>query len=169
MLDRVADYLKKVVSPISGILGNITMVAIVLVVLLVVTDVCLRRFFNAPFQGTHELSNLAFSMIVFLPLAWCALKDGHVELSLLVKRFPKTMQLSIRVVMMFITVVILGLMSWQILVQGTKLQAANRETALLEIPMHPFLYLASFGSIMLTLAFLIRFIRSLSNLMKERQ
>lgn len=169
MLGKVADYLKKVVSPISGILGNITMVAIVLVVLLVVTDVCLRRFFNAPFQGTHELSNLAFSMIVFLPLAWCALKDSHVQLNLVVKRFPKTMQLSIRVVMMFITVVILGLMSWQILVQGTKLQAANRETALLEIPMHPFLYLASFGSIMLTLAFLIKFTRSLSNVIKERQ
>jgi len=169
MLDRVGNNLKKVVSPISRVLGDISMVVIVLVTLLVVVDVCLRRFFDSPIQGSHDLSSLAFSIIVFLPLAWCAINDGHVELDLLVKRFPKTAQLSTEVIMMFITVVILGLMSWQLLVQGTKLQAANAETAILGIPMHPFVYLATLGGLMLALAFFVRFLYSLSNIIKKRR
>jgi TRAP-type C4-dicarboxylate transport system permease small subunit len=169
MLGRIDEYLKKVVSPISRVLGDISMVVIVLVTLLVVTDVCLRRLFDAPIMGSHDLSSLAFSIIVFLPLAWCAINDGHVELNLVVKRLPKTAQLSIEVIIMFITTVILGLMSWQILVQGTKLQVANQETALLEIPVYPFIYLAALGSAVLTLAFLIRFIHSLSIIIEKRR
>ena len=169
MLGRIENYLNKVVSPISRALGNISMVVIVLVTLLVVVDVCLRRFVNSPIQGSKELSSLAFSIIVFLPLAWCAINNSHVELDLVVKRLPKTTQLSIEVIMMFLTTGIVGLMSWQLLIQGTKLQAANAETALLEIPMYPFLYLATLGSLMLTLAFFIRFIHSLSNIIEERR
>jgi TRAP-type C4-dicarboxylate transport system permease small subunit len=169
MLDRVANHLKKVVSPISRVLGDISMVVIVLVTLFVVVDVCLRRFINSPIQGSHDLSSLAFSIIVFLPLAWCAINDGHVELDLLVKRLPKPARLSIEVMMMFITMVILGLMSWQLLIQGTKLQAANAESAILEIPMYPFVYLATLGSLMLALAFFIRFLYSLSNIIEERR
>lgn len=169
MLDRVANHLKKVVSPISRVLGDISMVVIVLVTLLVVVDVCLRRFFNSPIQGSHDLSSLAFSIIVFLPLAWCAINDGHVELNLVVKRLPKTAQLSIEVIMMFITTGILGLMSWQLLIQGIRLRDMNAETAILGIPMYPFLYLATLGGLMLALAFFIRFLYSLSNTIEERR
>jgi len=169
MLDRVAKHLKKVVSPVSRVLGDISMVVLVFVTVLVVVDVCLRRFFNSPIQGSHDLSSLGFSMIVFLPLAWCAINDGHVELNVVVKRLPKITQLSIEVIMMFITTVILGLMSWQLLMQGTKLQAANVETAILGIPIHPFLYAATLGSLMLTLAFFIKFLYSLSNIIGKRR
>ncbi len=162
MLNRVASYLNKVVSPVSRWLAAFSIVIMVLVVLLVVVDVCLRRIFNAPIEGSHDLQMLAFSIIVFLPLAWCAIQDGHVELDLLSRKLSKTAQLYLEVVMIFITTVILALMSWQFLVQGTKLQASNAETAILDIPMHPFLYLATIGCIFLVLAFLIRFLRVLS-------
>jgi TRAP-type C4-dicarboxylate transport system permease small subunit len=169
MLGRVANNLKKLVFPISQILGDFSLVVMVFVTLLVVVDVCARRLFNSPLGGTHELSGFAFSIIVFLPLAWCAINDGHVELSIVVDRLPKIAKLSIEVIMMFITTVILGLMTSQILVHGTTLQAGKAETAILGIPYYPFLYLASFGGIILTLAFLIRFIRSLSNIIEERR
>jgi TRAP-type C4-dicarboxylate transport system permease small subunit len=163
MLNRIANYLNTVVTPVSRGIGVISMVVIVLVVLLVVVDVCLRRLFNAPIQGSHDLQSLGFSIIVFLPLAWCAIQGGHVELDLISRRLPKTAKLYLEVVMIFITTAILALMSWQLLVQGTKLQASNAETAILEIPMYPFIYLATFGSIMLALVFFIRFLRVLSN------
>lgn len=169
MLGRVANNLKKLVFPISRVLGDIGVAVMVFVTLLVVVDVCARRIFNSPIGGTHELSGFAFSIIVFLPLAWCAMNDSHVELNIVVNRLPKTARLIIEVIMMFITTAILGLMSSQILVHGTSLQAAKAETAILGIPFYPFLYLASFGGIMLTLAFLIRFIQSLSNIIEERR
>jgi len=163
MLNRVADYLNKIVSPVSLGLAIISMVVIVLVVLLVVVDVSLRRIFNSPIEGSHDLQMLAFSIIVFLPLAWCAIHRGHVELDLITRRLSNTARRYLEAIMMFITTAILALMSWQLLVQGTKLQASNAETAILEIPMHPFIYLATVGSIILVLAFFIRFLQVISN------
>jgi len=160
----LTDWLKKVVSPVNKILSDISAVVIVLITLLVVADVSLRRLFNSPIHGTHDLTILGFSMILFLPLAWCALKDGHVELDVIVKKFPKTAQSAIEVLMLLFTVIILVLMSWQIFMQGTKLQASNAQTAILEIPMYPFLYLASFGSLLLTITYLIKFIHLISNI-----
>ena len=169
MLDMVANHLKKVVSPASRVLGDISMVVIVLVTLLVVVDVCLRRFFNSPIQGSHDLSSLGFSMIVFLPLAWCAINDGHVELNLIAKRLPKITQLSIEVIMMLISTGIMGLVSWQLLIQGIRLRDMNAETAILGIPMYPFLYLATLGILILALAFFIKFLYSLSTILQERK
>ena len=168
MLERVANSLKKVVSPISRVLANISMVVIVLAILVVFADVVLRRLFNSPITGSRDFTILAFSIIVFLPLAWHAFNNGHIELDFLVKKFPKTAQSILEVIMMFIATVILGLMSWRLLVQGTILQSLGAGSTTLRIPLYPFAYLATLGSIMLTLAFLIRFLRSLSNFREER-
>ena len=161
MIGRVADYVKVVVSPISRALVNISMVVLFLTIMLVVADVSLRRLFNAPIEGTNDLASLAFSIIVFFPLALCALNNGHVELDLITKRLPKTAQRILEVIMVFLTTVILGVVSWRLPVQGAILQAANRSTTILEIPLYPFVYLATIGSIILTLAFFIRFLKAI--------
>ena len=168
MLGRVADYVTKVVSPISRVLGGISMAVIVLVTLLVVTDVCLRRLFDAPIQASHDFTSLAFSIIVFLPLAWCALNNRHIELDLITKTLPKMAQRSLEVIMVFLTTAILGVLSWQLLVLGTKLQAVGAITAMADIPKFPFVYLATLGSSMLTLAFFARFLKAINNLRGER-
>ncbi len=169
MLDRVEDSLKRLVSIISARLVDISSVITVLLVLLVVADVLLRRLFNAPIRASTELSTLGFSIIVFLPLAWAAMKGVHVELDFLVNKFPKKARLGIEVVIMVLTTIMLGLMSWRIFVQGTRLQAANQVTVLLRIPLYIFAYLAAFGSIMLTLAFFIKFVRSIRDMAAKEQ
>ena len=167
MFQRVAEYLRKIVSPISRVLGDISMAVIVVLMLLVVVDVCLRRFFNSPIRGSHDLSGLGFSIVVFLPMAWCALKEGHVDLNILVSRFPKSARLGIEVIILFITTGTLGVTSWQLLMQGIRLQNMNAETPILGIPFSPFLYLATLGTLMMTLVFLIKFFHSLSTLLEK--
>ena len=159
MLDRVVKALTKPVFPISRVLANTAIVIMILTIPLVVTDVFLRRAFNAPMHGTNDLIRLAFSIIVFLPLAWCTMIDSHIEMDFITKRLPKTVQRTLDVIMISITTVVVGLLAWQLGVQGTVLQAAGAETVILQIPMYPFLYLATFGAIILTIAFIITFLR----------
>jgi TRAP-type C4-dicarboxylate transport system permease small subunit len=169
MLRKLESCLKKVVSPISDRLRDISMVMVVLIVLLVVADVCARRIFNSPIRGTNELTSLAFSLMTFLPLAWCAFMGSHVEIDIAVKKLPKTPRLVIEAVIMFITTGMLGMMSWRLFVYGTILQAANVKSSLLSIILYPFLYIAAFGSLMVALAFFIRFIGTLNTLVEGRQ
>ena len=114
MLDRVAEILTKVISPISRVLADIGVVMVVLVILVVVSDVTLRRFFSAPISGSRDLTILGFSIIVFLPMALCTMTDSQIQVDFLVSKFPKSVRRGLEVVMIFITTIILGLMSWEI-------------------------------------------------------
>ena len=167
MLEKAAEYMRKVVFPVSRILGDVSMIPIVFMTLLIVVDVLSRRFFNAPIKGSRDMTELAFSISVFLSLAWCAVKGGHVDLDVLVMRFPKGLRLRVEVVILLLTTAMLGVLSWQLIVYGVRLQNMNQETAVLSIPVYPFLYLAALGSIFLTLVYLINFISSLGNAVRR--
>lgn len=169
MIAGVARHINRLVSPVSKVLSYVSAVVMALTVLLVVVNVCMRRFANSPILGVHDISALAFSIIVFLPMAWCALKDGHVSFNIVVDRFPRTTRLAVEAIMLLITTGILGLVSWQLVMQGIRLGSMNAETALLEIPLSPFLYLAALGMTMMTMAFLIKFLQLLSAIGKPRK
>jgi TRAP-type C4-dicarboxylate transport system permease small subunit len=163
MLERAADNLRKFVFPVSRILGDVSMIPVVFMTLLIVVDVLSRRFLNAPIKGSRDMTELAFSISVFLPMAWCAIKGGHVDLDVLVVKFPKRLRLSVEIIILLLTTAMLGVLSWQLAAYGVRLQNMNQETAVLGIPVYPFLYLAALGSLFLTLVYLINLISSLGN------
>jgi TRAP-type transport system small permease protein len=167
MLEKVAEYIRKVVLPVSRILGDVSMIPVVFMTLLIVVDVLSRRFLNAPIKGSKDMTELAFSISVFLPLAWCAVKGGHVDLDVLVMRFPRKLRLNIEVAVLLLTTLMLGVLSWQLAAYGVRLQNMNQETAVLGIPVFPFLYLAAVGSIFLTLVYLTNLLSSLGNALRR--
>ena len=169
MLRKIENGLKKVVFPTSERLRDISMVMIVFVVLIVVADVCARRLFNSPIRGTNELCALAFSIMTFFPLAWCAFKGAHVEIDILTRKFPKNMQSVVEMIIMFLTTVMLGILSWRLIVYAIFMQGYNVKSSLMGIIIYPFLYAGAFGYIMVTLAFFIRFLSTLRTFREGRQ
>ena len=167
MINKVAEYSKKLITPISQFWVVISMVAMVLVVLFIVADVFMRAVFNSPIRGTSDLVILAFSMIAFFPMALAALEGHHVALDVLVTRFPRAPRYTLELIMNLITTGILGVVTWRLLLHGMRLQSMNSETVLLGIPFSPFLYLATFAFALMTLAFLIKAIESLSKVWGE--
>lgn len=168
MVGRVADYIKKVVSPTSKVFLYISIVVIILMTLLVVSDVFMRRVFTAPIHGSHDLLGLGFSMIVFLPMAWAALRDRHIELDLITAKLPKIAQAILEVIMIFLGVIIMVLVTWRLGVLASQLYAQNATTAIYEISLYPFIYIATIGMGLLTLAFLIRLLNGINKLRGER-
>ena len=167
MVNRVAKYLKVAISPLSSFITDIGAVAMVLVMLLVVADVCMRRFFNSPIRGSGDLVILGFSMIAFFPMASAALKGEHVILNILTEKMPRVPRSVLELIMMLATTGILGIASWRLCLQGMRLQDMNSQTALLGVPYPPFLYLATFAFALMALVFFVKAIESLSKLLGE--
>lgn len=168
MLHKVTGYIEKVVSPICRVLNEFTLVVLVLAMLLVVVNVIMRRLLHAAIGGSHDLTTLAFSMMVFLPLGWTALKDGHVDLNLLVNRFPRGLRRITEMIMMLLSSAALAVLTWRLYEQGVRLQDMDAVTPVLLIPMYPFTYLAVLGGGMVTLAFFIKFLYSIINIMEKK-
>lgn len=167
MLIRVAENLKRVVTPVSRVLNDVSIVVLAGVMFLVVADVLMRRLFNSPIFGSHDVRAVGFALVVFLPMGWCTLMDRHVELTVVVHRLPKKLRQYIAACVDFLTTAILSVTSWQLMKHGIRLQTMNGETPVVGIPYYPFVYLATLGMAMMTLVFFIKFLLALSNLMEQ--
>ena len=64
-LSSVGDMLEKTVYPIGRFLHRFAQVILALMVLLTVTDVCLRYIFNNPITGSYELTEFMMAVLVF--------------------------------------------------------------------------------------------------------
>jgi TRAP-type transport system small permease protein len=162
MIETVADVLKRVVYPISRIVGAIGMAMIVVITFITIADVIMRRILNSPIRGSHELTELFFAVVTFLTLAYCAIKDGHIEVDMLFKKFPKTLQATIGLIILIATTGTLGVVSWQMVKYAMNLQNMRQTTVSLGIAVYPFAYIAALGAILISLVYFVHLIRSLT-------
>lgn len=166
MLEKITHGLQKVVYPASNAVSIIGMISLILMVLLTIAEIFARRFFNSPITGALSLSSLGLVVFVFLTLAYCAAKGGHVELGILTTIFPKRVQAGIAIVMYILTSGILGVAGWQLWLQAIKVQNAGQTYGNLEIVIFPFFYIASLGTFLIALVYFIFFLNSLSEVRK---
>lgn len=168
MVNRVAKYMKKVLSPPSNVLTGIGSIALVFIMLIVSADVFMRSAFNSPIRGSGDLVILAFSMIAFFGMASAALEGEHVMLNAIVEKLPRVLRHTIQAAMMFITTMALGFTTWRLCMQGLRLQSMDAVTAILRIPTPPFLYLATLAFALMTLVFLMKTFESITRIRGER-
>ena len=167
MLGRVARHFQQGIFSASYVSSIIAMVLLVLLVLLTVADVILRHFFDAPIGGAFEISRLILGIVIFFALAYCAVKGGHIVVDVVVSRFPRRAQSSIGLMIHLFSVVIMGLISWQLFLHTIKLKGVGEVTAIWEIPVYPFVFLAALGSTLLTIVFLIQLIHTVPEVRRQ--
>ena len=166
MLERVAKFLKGGVFPVSRVLSGIGVGVLVALVLLIIAEIFARRVLNSPIMGTIDLTEVALLLLVFLTLAHCAALGGHVEMDILVSRFPKRVQAGISTIMHILATGIVGVMSWQLSVQAMIFYNTGQTSGTIQMKTYPFVYVAALGSILLTLVYLTRFLYSLDEVRK---
>ena len=166
MLERAANSIKGVVIPVSRWASYLGAVVLIIMVCITVAEVVARRAFNSPIGGALEITSLGLVLFVFLTLAYCAARGGHVVLDILVVKFPKRLQSTVNLVILLLTTGILGVASWQLWVQAARVQHAGQTAGVLEVPIYPFVYVAAIGGILLTLVYFIYLLYAIEEVRK---
>ncbi len=161
MLGRVARYLQKSIFATSRISAIIGMAILVLLMLFITADVVMRRFFNAPVAGSYEITQLSLGVIVFTTLAYCAVRGAHISVDVLVSRFPLRMHPGTAIIIHLCTLAITGLISWRLFQHALKVKNMGEVSAIWGISIYPFVFLGGLCCAMLTLVFLVQFIKSI--------
>ena len=167
MLNRVIYYLQKSIFSSSRTLGIIGAGLLPVLVLLTTVDVVSRRLLNSPIPGAFELTGFILGITVFFTLAYCAAEGGHVEVDILMSRFPQKIQKSIASVMYLFSTVLLGLLSWQLFLLAIRVKDMNETSAILAIWLFPFIFIAAIGATLLTLVFLVMSLNNLSGVLNK--
>lgn len=160
MLRRIVSYFERGIFTPSRIGATVAAVLIPVLMVITVTDLILRRFLNSPLPGTVEMSGLILSIIAFASFAACAVARGNIDIDNLVSRLPTRAQHSIMTIVLFLSAVFIGLISWQLVLRAMRLIASHESTSVLGIWLYPFYLIAALGSALLCLVFFVQFLQS---------
>jgi TRAP-type C4-dicarboxylate transport system permease small subunit len=113
-----------------------------LMMMLTVVNIIGRNFFGSPLSGTTEICSFMLLLIIALGIGAAAFERRHIKVDLIMDRLPKKVQLNIDIVMLILTFIYLGLMTWAAARQGL---LPTRYTAAIGIPDTPFKWIFAIG------------------------
>ena len=162
MIDRAANFVKKVIEPTTNAAAAVGAVVLGVMVLMLIVSVIMRKAFNAPMKGVFEMTEFGMVMITFLCMSAQYFKPDAMVMETFVEMFPKTMQAIINAFIFLLDAAILGILSWQLFAYGLRVQKMGQVSKILEIPLPPFPYLGAACMLLLTLVFTMKFLFSLN-------
>ena len=112
-------------------------VALIVLMVVSVSNAIGRYFFNSPIRGTLEINSYMLVLIVALGLGGAAIEYKHIKVDLLMDRLSKRAQFYIDVVILSLTVIMLALATW--FVVEVAITVGTRYTIVLHIPDKPFI------------------------------
>jgi TRAP-type C4-dicarboxylate transport system permease small subunit len=102
--------------------------------LLTVADVSLRAFFNKPINGTYELIELGLACAVFVALPAVFLRDEHLVVDVVDSLAPRAVVRWLDLFGALCSLLVLGVMFWQMVPLARDMQEFGDVTADLSIP-----------------------------------
>lgn len=104
-LDKIMVFLEK-------LLIGIACITLLVLALLTTSDALARYFFNSPIPGTGEIIEDYFMIaLIFLPLSYSFMQEGHVHVSMIERFFPKKVKYFIGKVNLLLSFVLFALIT----------------------------------------------------------
>ena len=135
--------------------------------MLTVTDVFLRYFFDSPVTASMELTEWLMVFVAFLGLAWCAIKGRHIKVEIIVGRLPHRAQEVINSINAFIIMGLCAFLGWRAFAESFVSRQMHFASEVTGIPHWPFYILTTFGFALLFLAMTTILVHSIYNVVKK--
>lgn len=105
LVETLLTYLVVAAAVVGGL-------AIVLMMLITVSDVTMRFGFNSPIIGVLEFNSLLVVLAVFGPLGYVQSVGGHIRVDMVASKLPKKVLLGAEVVGFSIVLVLYAMFAW---------------------------------------------------------
>ena len=171
-MDSLTKWVERVTSPPSKMLHWIAMVVFLLLMFMTVGDVVGRYMVGiipgfGPIPGSFELTEFMLAVAVLTAIGHTQVKREHISIDLVIDMFPPRVQAIIDSVTNFLTLAVFVLVTWQTTKYAQLLYTSNDVSAVLRLPVYPFLIIAAIGCFMFCLAMLSTFLHSLKKAIKK--
>lgn len=143
------------ISDIGRLVGEVLLGGIVS---LMVADIILRYIFNRPLAYSKEMVELTLVLVVFFGIAICTAQRGHVKMDIFLMRFPQRVQAVINSFIYILATGLFSLITWRSFVYVMQIRDRGQESAILGVPIYPFVFMVALWSLLITLLFLSQLI-----------
>lgn len=153
-------FFTKSIEKLSTQMDKVAGFCVMGVMVLVVSNILLRKIFKQPILGTYELVGYITALAVSLSLANCAFQKGHIALDYIVNKFPDKVRNSTNLALNFISLCFWSLSTWHLAKYAHILFSNGVVSPTAQMPVYPIVLLIGLGLVGLSLVILIRFIES---------
>lgn len=144
----------KIIDRATFIVSIISYCGIVAIMLLNVADVLLNKLFGKPIQGAYEITEVLLLCTVIGSFAYAQTKKSHINMTLVIKAFPKLLRFFIYGLMGLLSTGTAGAVGYAALLQAASAIDKGTITSVLFIPMYPFYYIEAAAMFVFALALL---------------
>ncbi len=169
LLDKVAQGIEKVVNPLASFINRIGAALILVIVLSISADVCLRYLLNHPIPGIVELTEFVLPLVVFLTVAYAAVEQRHVGIDILYERFGTKSRAVVDVFTSILSVYVMSILAWQLYSYGLQQFGTGERGDILGLPHWPAILVSAFGCLVMVVVLLARALRAVSRVTKSSQ
>ena len=141
-MKRLEGYIEQAVRGLAILAG----IAILAMMLLTCTDVFLRYTFNAPIEGSFDVTQMLMVVVVFFALAYCGWTGGHVVVDLLRDVLPPRLLVPLSVLVNGVGFTVMVIITWQALVTASDFMRTGETPMTVLIPKYPFVIVTAFGA-----------------------
>jgi TRAP-type C4-dicarboxylate transport system permease small subunit len=143
---KAVDFLNQLTRSATRMLLALGMMMLGAMMFLTAADVILRYILNNPVPGAYEMIQYMMAIVVSFGVAYCAYQGGHVNVDFLVARFPKKVRGIIGMITSFLTFALFVLITWQNLIYIKEQYDSKLTSAVLLIPVYPFIAVVTVGT-----------------------
>ena len=159
------NALERIIYGLSRVLNLFSGIALVVMMGLVFVNVALRAVWY-PILGTYEFTSFLASITIALALAHCAVKKGHVAITIFADILPARVQAVLDMIVAVLGTVLFVVLAWQCSKYAINIYHSGEVSLTTETPFYPFIFTVAFGILMLALVLLIDFFKSLCRIFK---
>jgi TRAP-type C4-dicarboxylate transport system permease small subunit len=134
---------------------GIVFLATISVVMLVVTDVVLRRVFDHPLAFSYELTGLLLVLLVWGSILFSTAKERHIRVDIVVGRFPQRTRRLLDQLFDFSSGLLLLIVSLASLLYARREYEMGHVSEILSIPFYPFVLVCAAGALFCGLILLL--------------
>ena len=145
------DLLQGVSHSAARVVNGIGVFFLAGMMLLTTADVFLRFLFNRPIAGSIEVTEFFMILTVFLAIPYAGALKQHITIDALVKKFPDRIGLIFQNITLFLSLVLLAVLCWRSIEYCMLMAGTNRMTAVLQLPVAPFVLIVTFGFLLFCL------------------
>jgi len=141
--------------------------ALALLMFLTVADVLGRYLLNQPVPGTLELTEMSMVLIVFLALGLAQHHGDHIALDLAYNFLPARLKKITDVIVDGVNLLVAVAITWRLYDYSIRMLDGNYTTAVLKLPIHPFVLIAVAGAATYALSIIADFGKTIRKLRRE--
>ena len=140
LLSKAGYSAETIIRQISLVMGKVAVMFLVPMMMITVADVFLRSFFLYAIPASTEIIQYLMLFVGFLGMAWCATKNMHIKVELIVGRFSSRSQAIVNSINALAVIVVCVLIASQSFSESIRARQLNWVSEATNIPWYPFFY-----------------------------